>query len=287
MTYDEIIKINIDYEEMIKRQKKRISDNIASLTIESDSKFVEEYEKWLSELETQEPEFHSYFLDVYFYTKQQKEFFLKAKLYGRFVEEISCLDLAFLMMLKIDDRQHTREWTFSLSELIEKGANIHAIKDEALKDLVHIGQLEFVQLLVEKGADINASIDGWRPTAFALSALYNHFDIFNYLLSRNANIQPGLFGAVCMKGHLEIVKILLQHKDKIDIHEDDDDALVKAFQKGHFEIVDLLLEHGADPTNIKLENTKLALLKYINSRDMKNKLLEDLQYKEAVKRSKI
>lgn len=319
MNYKEIIESNIRYEEMIERQKKRIFDNISALTIESDSEFTEEYEKWLSELKIQEPELHSDFLDVSFFTEYQKTYFLKAKLYGRFVEEISCLDLAFLMMLKIYDYQKTKEWTFGLSELIGKGFNIHAMKDEALRELAFLGRLDLVQLLVESGADIhaendhalkiaateghleivkylvkegadvNASLEGGSTYATALSrsAIKNRLDVFNYLLGCNADIQSGLFGAVCMKGHLEIVKILLQHKDQIDIHEDNDDALRVAFLHGHFEIFDLLLEHGADPNNIKLENPRLDVLKYINSRDMKKKLLEELHSKETTKRSKI
>ncbi|AYV85138.1 MAG: repeat protein [Satyrvirus sp.] len=102
--------------------------------------------------------------------------------------------------------------------VIEKGADIHAENDQALRKASRNGHLEIVKLLIEKGANIHAVNDG------------------------------ALHGA-SFNGHLEIVKLLTENG--ADIHAENDRALQWASENGHLEIVKLLIDKGA---NIHAEN---------------------------------
>jgi len=100
-----------------------------------------------------------------------------------------------------------------IQKLIDEGANVHAVDDEALRWAANNGHLEVVKILLENGADVHAGND------FALRwASY--------------------------KGHLEVVEILLENG--ADVHACNDSALQFAAGKGYLEIVKILLGNGAD-----------------------------------------
>ena len=100
-----------------------------------------------------------------------------------------------------------------VSELFEKGVNIHAQNDGALRYASQRGYLEVVKFLVDKGADIHAKND------YALSSA-----------SQN--------------GHLGVVKFLI---DKgADIHAENDYPLRWASFNGHLEIVKFLIDKGTN-----------------------------------------
>ena len=68
--------------------------------------------------------------------------------------------------------------------LLEKGANIHADNDSALRWSAEKGYLDVVQFLVEKGANIHANND----YALICSAENGHLDVVQYLTNKGANI---------------------------------------------------------------------------------------------------
>jgi len=96
---------------------------------------------------------------------------------------------------------------------LERGADVHAADDFALRWASRNGHAEVVKLLLDHGADVH--VENNMPLMWA---------------SEN--------------GHTEIVKLLLDHG--ADVHAKDDGALTWASFNGHTEVVKLLLDSGAD-----------------------------------------
>ena len=127
--------------------------------------------------------------------------------------------------------------------LVERGANIHAQDDEALKSSAAKGHLNVVKYLLERGADIHAQDD----KALIESAAKGHLDIVKYLIESGAHIHAQDDYALKLSaynGHLEVVKYLVERG--ANIHAQDDYALRFSAEKGYLEIVKYLVERGAN-----------------------------------------
>ena len=129
-----------------------------------------------------------------------------------------------------------------LKNLLDRGADIHANDDEALKLSAEHGHLEVVKFLVAQMANIYADDDalGW-------AAGNGHLEIVKFLLSQGANIHADDDCALkrsAFKGHLEVVKFLV--KKGADIHANNDESLRWAANRGHLETVKFLLTRGAN-----------------------------------------
>ena len=127
--------------------------------------------------------------------------------------------------------------------LVERGANIHVQDDDALRRSASNGHVEIVKYLVERGANIHAENDD----ALKSSAVNGHLDVVKYLVERGANIHADhdeALGSSAEKGHLDIVKYLVE--GGADIHAQDDKALRFSAYNGHLEVVKYLVESGAD-----------------------------------------
>lgn len=126
--------------------------------------------------------------------------------------------------------------------LLEKGADIHYDEDVALRNSAKNGNLEFVSFLVEKDADICAK----KNYALKMSAENGHFDVVKYLVENEASIHADKDHALrwsAINGHYEIVEYLIEME--ADIYANNNEALQRSAANGHYSVVYLLIKNGA------------------------------------------
>jgi len=127
--------------------------------------------------------------------------------------------------------------------LLERGANLRADDDFALRWAAVNGQLELVKYLLEQGADLHV----WKDWALRKAAENGHLEVVKYLLEQGANLHAEDDRALQLaaaNGQLEVVKCLLEQG--ANLHAQNDCALRWAAWSGRLEVVKYLLEQGAD-----------------------------------------
>jgi len=127
--------------------------------------------------------------------------------------------------------------------LLDAGADVGTMENNALHMAVLKDQPEILDLLLEHGADPRSEND--QPLRFA--ATEGRSAIAEKLIAAGADVHvnnddPLRWAAA--KGHTETVAIFLAAG--ADIHAKDEDALRRAAAAGHMEVVKLLLEAGAN-----------------------------------------
>ena len=136
--------------------------------------------------------------------------------------------------------------------LLDRGADIHAEDDIALRDASSNGHLEVVRLLLDRGADIHAVDD----FALILASSNGHLEVVRLLLDRGANVHANDDWALrkaSENGHLEVVRLLLDRG--ANVHAKNDAALRTASIHARLEVVRLLLDRGADGNQVVLFDT--------------------------------
>ncbi|MCJ1273176.1 hypothetical protein MMC21_000965 [Puttea exsequens] len=138
--------------------------------------------------------------------------------------------------------------------LLDRGANINALYghyDTALMVASGEGHHQVTRLLLDKGADINAQGDGYT-TALQAASWCGHHQIVQLLLERGANIDTEGEGygtalqAASFRGHDQVVQQLLDRGADINAQgKDRGTALYAASDEGHQQVVQLLLDKGA------------------------------------------
>ena len=167
--------------------------------------------------------------------------------------------------------------------LIEKeGVDINAKESEtgatALMGASGYGELEVVQYLINKGADINAKNDN-GGTALMVASMEGHLAVVKALVegkngllsmfSKGADINAkdnnnGVTALMeaSMYGHLEVVKYLINKGADINAKDSKlgGTALIGASTQGHLEVVKYLINKGADiNTKVKYEENGLKM----------------------------
>ncbi|CAI7653375.1 unnamed protein product [Penicillium crustosum] len=114
------------------------------------------------------------------------------------------------------------------------------------------GHDKIVQMLLERGADVNAQ-GGEYGNALQAACLRGYDKIVQMLLERGADVsaQGGEYGnalqAACAEGHDRIAQMLLERGTDVNAQgRYDGNALRAACSKGNGKIVQMLLERGAD-----------------------------------------
>lgn len=108
----------------------------------------------------------------------------------------------------------------SVRYFLSKGVDINQIDTYRATPLwlaAQNGHLEIVQLLIEKGADINAVVDDNHRTALMLAAQNGHLEVLQLLIEKGADINAAdsyhwtVLMAATLGGYIDIVKLLLEN----------------------------------------------------------------------------
>ena len=115
------------------------------------------------------------------------------------------------------------------------------------------GQTNLVKVLLDWGANINATDANWQGgTALPRAARQGHIEVVKLLLDRGAAIDATTNNGwaahhwAAHGGHIEVVKVMLDRGAAIDARAGDGwTALHQAARDGHIEVVKVLLDRGA------------------------------------------
>ncbi|KAJ6102324.1 hypothetical protein N7486_004751 [Penicillium sp. IBT 16267x] len=139
--------------------------------------------------------------------------------------------------------------------LLERGADVNAQGGgypNALQAASSRGHEKIVQILLERGADVNAQ-DGEGGNALLEASSGEDYQLVQMLIERRTgvNVQTELYGnavqAATSMGHDRIVQILLERGADVNTQGGYyGNALQAASFRGHEKIVQILLERGAD-----------------------------------------
>ena len=180
-----------------------------------------------------------------------------------------------------------------IDELLSRGADINARRSDGArpihltngdyhyrgwrdvpKDIATTPQ-EVFQHLVKRGAVVDL---GMAAATGDMARVRELLDQDPSMVSRVCEYGSYYIGCgapiknAAAKGHLEIVKLLLERGANPNLSEEGiaprGHALYSAVANGHFEIAKLLLEHGANP-NAPVESSADALSRAISNKDQK------------------
>ncbi len=137
-----------------------------------------------------------------------------------------------------------------------------------LIDASREGRKDVVELLLAKGADVNAKTNT-GTTALWMASAIGHKEVVQALLANGADVnaknndgETALMGA-SRDGHKEVVQVLLANgadaNAMTNYYYDGETALMMASRKGHKEVVQALLAKGAD-VNAKSNDGETALM---------------------------
>lgn len=128
-------------------------------------------------------------------------------------------------------------------------------RDLMLCQAAAIGSIKFVNLLIEKGFDVNSMHDG---TALHYAAREGHTEVVKLLIEKGANLNLqttiGIYSTgftpvheAVINGHTEVVKLLIQNGADLNLKNCfGQGPLHTAAKKGNIEMANLLIENGAD-----------------------------------------
>lgn len=135
-----------------------------------------------------------------------------------------------------------------VKKLLDAGVDVNAANrygGTALAFAADKGHAAVVDLLLERGANVNAEDTFYGSTPLAWAVRHGHAAIVRSLLAKGAKSGPQALIAAAGEGHAEVTKVLLEH-DKPG-PEALSDALMVATQSEKPEVVALLQAAGAKP----------------------------------------
>lgn len=172
--------------------------------------------------------------------------------------------------------------------LLSKDANLEHKDKKGFNSLLHAassGHDVIVDLLLEKGAKIEAEVDRTKDTALSLACASGHIKVIDMLLSRGANKEHrnvsdySPLSQAASIGNIEAMELLLHHGAEINSRTNSKlgiSALMLAAMNGHLQAVKLLLERGSD-VNATIEtnrNSALTLASFQGHHEVVSLLLD-------------
>lgn len=137
--------------------------------------------------------------------------------------------------------------------LIEKGANHNYDHDFLLRSSAVQGDLDFVKYLLEKGADISANNGEALKKSFELFTKYendNYFHIAEALLAHDPvkakKFERELWIIAVETLASPLLQLMMKYIPNVNVHYDNEYALIVMSQCNNLETVKMLVERGAD-----------------------------------------
>lgn len=146
---------------------------------------------------------------------------------------------------RVKDRRGTLAWELRLADAPKRGTKELVLSAPSLHDAVDQGWTHEVERALREGADPNAkSRTGATPLESAADG--DRLEIAKLLLAKGAKVEDALRSA-SLHGHLEMMKLLLDHGADPNRHDDGDanTPLHWAAVNARTEAVRLLLARGA------------------------------------------
>ncbi|XP_055955121.1 ankyrin repeat domain-containing protein 17 isoform X1 [Patella vulgata] len=140
-----------------------------------------------------------------------------------------------------------------VSLLVDRKANIEHRAKTGLTPLMEAasgGYVEVGQVLIDKGADVNAPpVPSSRDTALTIAADKGHYKFVELLIIKNCQIEVknkkgnSPLWLACAGGHLDVAQLLVQNSASIDSMDNRKvSCLMASFRKGHTKIVKWLVK---------------------------------------------
>ena len=144
---------------------------------------------------------------------------------------------------------------------------------ELLKKSIKINDISNVKLAIENGANIHYENDD----ALYYAVINDNIEILKYLiehgLSFNENDNSYLIKTASIFGSINVIKYMVEHN--IDIHYDNDLAVLLAFKYKYYDVFLYLVNHGANIDNCKVyANNKISEMKQYLRNHKINKINE-------------
>lgn len=146
------------------------------------------------------------------------------------------------------------------------------------------GQIEFVKLFLEKGADVQSRDSELKMSPLAWATDGNHFEIVQYLIDNGANINEGRFATgstplyiASQNGNVQLVKYLIESGSNVNKARTTDKSspLYISSQNNYSEIVEILLQNKADPNIcMKKGDSPLIIASYFGYIEIVSLLIE-------------
>jgi ankyrin repeat protein len=184
--------------------------------------------------------------------------------------------IARLHNLKVDAHALNRAVTVAvdlglyaaLNQLLIHGFDVN--QQSVLCKASERGHTNIVELLIEKGADVNQMCACTGATPLYIAALNGHADVVKMLIANMAVVDHKCTGGgltplytAARNGHTEVVEVLLANQANVDIICTDygygGTALFMAAKKGRTKVVELLLANHADVNQMRSRDGATAL----------------------------
>jgi ankyrin repeat protein len=155
-----------------------------------------------------------------------------------------------------------------------------------LKKAVKQGQLQKVEILLDRGVNADAKSEGMKKTPLMIAIMEERTAVAKLLIDRGADVnalsekslmwsplRPIHFAVI--RGNTDVASYLVEHGAEVDSQGTEEPApLVQAAARGDTEMVRLLVEAGADPDAANQHGaTALALAAYGGSEEMASLLV--------------